>query len=102
MIAEELVRILDTWSDALNVAEVLSIPHLRVGDSWDLRDWQSVEMANGLKFQRLNRQGEVAEEVVIVDSDTRKEVYGPTPSSVLPTWLLRLSDTRRYAFPRPA
>lgn len=95
MNAEELVRIIDTWTDALNVAEVVGSPFLRVGADWDLSDWQATELADGLRFQRLDGAGDVTEEVVVLgDARRAKEVCAPAGGDV-PTWLVRLGDSLR-------
>lgn len=96
MTAVELVRMLDTWSDALNVAEVVASPFLRVTDRWDLHDWQAVDLPDGVKFQHLGGQGDVTEEIVVIGEAARREVSRPVASARVPTWFLRLGtdDTR--------
>lgn len=91
MNATELVRILDTWSDALNVAELVSSPWLRIGNGWDLSDWQTVEWADGVTFQRLNARGDVIEVVTVVgEGDAPRHVHGPF--GAVPTWTVCLDD----------
>ncbi len=97
MNAEELVRIMDTWSDALNVAEVVGSPFLRVTESWDLHDWQAVDLPDGVKFQHLGAAGDVTEEIVIVGEAPQKEVRRPAESDAVRTWrlLVRTGDRSR-------
>jgi len=75
MNAAELARMVDNWSDALNMAEVVANPFLRVTDRWDLHDWQSLDVDDGLRFERCSPTGQVLEavEVVIGDNCTRQE-----------------------------
>jgi hypothetical protein len=91
MNAEELVRILDTWTDAMNVAELVGSPFLRVSETWDLQDWQAIDLPDGLKFQHVGREGAVTEEVVVVGEAPQKEVCGPTGGDApVRTWFLRV------------
>lgn len=87
MTSTELARIVDTWSDALNVAELIESRFLRVTERWDLHDWQTVEVDDGLRFQRLSPIGRVVEAVHVMNAT------GPTrrTQSVrdgMPTWLV--------------
>ncbi|MBY0522245.1 MAG: hypothetical protein K2R98_02540 [Gemmataceae bacterium] len=97
MNAGELARMMDTWSDAMNVAEVVGSPFLRTTDQWDLRDWQTVELPNGLKFERLGSPGHVTEAVVVVNASegARRMVAPSTESGTVPTWLVMVGGDER-------
>src|SRR5262245_19525179 len=41
MNAETLARLIEHWADAMLLAELMQSPYLNVGDSWDLRDWET-------------------------------------------------------------
>jgi hypothetical protein len=86
----ELARMIDSWSDALNVAEVIDNPFLRVGDRWDLHDWQTRDLGDGIHFQRHGVDGRIAEEVaVIFDPAGQYRVVGPARvNAAVPTWMV--------------
>jgi hypothetical protein len=87
MNAAELARMLDSWSDALNVAEVVESPFLRLTDQWDLSDWQAIDSADGLEFQRLGQRGAVTEAVMVVPGNKSERFSVP---ATVPTWLVRV------------
>lgn len=88
MSASELAHLLDTWSDALNVAEVVASPFLRVTDRWDLHDWQTIDLPDGMKFERIGPEGLVAEAVVVMNAaERRRRLSGPAlGATAVPTW----------------
>jgi hypothetical protein len=96
--AADLVRLVDNWSDALTVAEVVGSPFLRVTDEWDLHDWEAVDVPNGVRFQRLGDEGRVAEAVVVrVEGEPgRKRVQPASSGESVPTWLVSVGGE----FPR--
>jgi hypothetical protein len=73
MNVEELSRLVTTWPDALTLAEVVSNPFLRVGERWDLHDWQAVETPSGLQFEHIDDQGRVLEAVLLIEPDVETE-----------------------------
>jgi len=96
MSAVELLRMMDTWSDALNVAEVVGSPYLRVTEHWDLHDWQAVELLDSVMFQRVEKTGQVAEEVVVVSGGEGREVMGPVAGPWPgPLWVLQVEAEGR-------
>jgi hypothetical protein len=93
MSAEELARLMDTWSDALNVAELLGSPFLRVTRDWDLRDWQAVDLPDGIRFQRFDTHGRITEAVVVMSAPVPQatmRIDGPVP-----TWLVHVAAAER-------
>lgn len=87
MTSAELARMVETWSDALNVAELIESRFLRVTERWDLYDWQTVEVDDGLRFERLSPVGRVVEAVHVTNGT------GPTRRTqsawdAVPTWLV--------------
>jgi len=89
MNAAELARMMDTWSDALNVAEVVESPFLRLTDQWDLHDWQAVDLPDGLAFHRVSDHGAVTEAVMVVHGPGTVSERYPIQAAV-PTWLVRV------------
>jgi hypothetical protein len=69
MTARELAQMVNDWSDALTVAEVVNSPFLRVTEKWDLHDWEAVDVPGGLLFRHLDRPGHVSEEVRLTEPD---------------------------------
>ena len=53
-----------TWTDALTVAEVVANPFLRVGERWDFHDWESEETIDGIQFRHLDH-GQVTATVFV-------------------------------------
>lgn len=99
MNAAELARMLDTWSDALNVAEVVDSPFLCKTDQWDLCDWQTVDLPDGVKFEHLGQRGRVTEAVLVVNAlEGKRQLFEPAlVQSSVPTWLVRLGMGRPRA-----
>src|SRR3954469_19738774 len=104
MNAGELARLLDTWSDALNVAEVVGSPFLRTTDKWDLHDWQTVDLPNGVKFERLGSPGCVTEAVMVVNAvyGERRLVEPAGVNDLVPTWLVVVGGEDRGDIAGPA
>lgn len=73
MSADELVRLVRTWGDAQTVAEVVANPMLRVGDAWDLHDWEIADTPDGLQFRHMNDHGCVMETVVMAPAEVGTE-----------------------------
>jgi hypothetical protein len=76
MTARELAQLVNDWSDALTVAEVVNSPFLRVSDQWDLHDWVAVDVPGGLLFRQVVQPGQVSEEVMMVEP-TSFEAHAP-------------------------
>jgi hypothetical protein len=92
MRAAELARMMETWSDALNVAEVVGSPYLRVGASWDLHDWRAVESADGVQFQHVGSEGRITEAVLVVPAEGRRLYEPGIVNAPIPTWLLQVAS----------
>lgn len=69
MTARELTQMVNDWSDALTVAEVVNSPFLRVTDKWDLHDWEALDVPGGLLFRHVDRPGHISEEVMLVEPE---------------------------------
>ena len=95
MNASELARMVDTWSDALNVAKVVESPFLRHTDQWDLSDWQTVDLPDGLEFQRVGDRGSVTEAVKVVNEPGNRPKRSRMNAAV-PTWLVRVRGLLPY------
>jgi hypothetical protein len=65
MHATELARLVDSWSDALTIAEIMNNPRYQVSEKWDFHDWQAVDCAEGITFQHVAASGQVVESVRI-------------------------------------
>jgi hypothetical protein len=76
MNANELMGMVQTWADALTVAEVVANPFLRVGERWDFHDWESEETIDGIQFRRLDR-GRVTATILVRPPDGASN-DGPT------------------------
>ena len=100
MNAAELARMMDTWSDALNVAEVVESHFLRLTDQWDLHDWQAVELPDGLRFHRIGDCGAITEAVMVVHGPGTVSERFPIQAAV-PTWLVRVWADVRHCGPKP-
>jgi hypothetical protein len=74
MNAEELARLVNTWADALTLAELVDNPFLRVTGQWDLHDWRTLEAPDGLRFQRVEAGGHVVEEVRLLENEDGRVV----------------------------
>lgn len=72
MKAAELARLVQTWSDALTIAEVMATPFLRVGKEWDFHDWQSVEISEGLEFRQF-QDGQTTATVTVLPPESAAE-----------------------------
>src|SRR4029079_14111302 len=75
MNANELARLIEHWTDAMLLAELVQSPFLSVGDTWDLRDWEARDVPNGIRFQRHDAEGRVLEAVEAINapaSDSRE------------------------------
>src|SRR5262245_16547432 len=89
MTAEQLARMLDTWSDALNVAELVENPLLRVGKRWDLHDWQVEDVAEGIRLRRLSPAAAVLGEVLVVSAPQKQGRIGPARvNAAVPTSMI--------------
>lgn len=98
MTAEQLTHMLDSWSDALNLMELVGNPFLRVTDCWDLHDWQAVDASDGIVFQRRDTAGAVVEEVVVNYEHERRRRLGPArTSAAVPTWMIEVGPEQQSA-----
>jgi hypothetical protein len=98
MTAEQLVGILASWSDALNLMEVVGNPFLRVTSRWDLHDWQAVDGPDGILFQRRDGAGVVIAEVMVNYADERQQRLGPARvSAAVPTWMIEVGPEQQSA-----
>jgi hypothetical protein len=98
MTAEQLVGILESWSDALNLMEVVGNPFLRVTNRWDLHDWRAVDRPDGILFQRRDGAGAVIAEVVVNYADERRQRLGPARlSAAVPTWMIEVGPEQPTA-----
>jgi hypothetical protein len=91
MTAEQLVGMLESWSDALNLMEVVGSPFLRVTSRWDLHDWQASDVPDGILFQRRDGAGDVIAEVMVNYAYERRRRLGPARlSAAVPTWMIEV------------
>jgi hypothetical protein len=99
MNANELARLIDHWTDAMLLAELVQSPHLNVGDSWDLRDWEASDVPNGIRFQRRDAQGNVLEAVEAINApeSDRLEFEHTLAGWSVPTQLVMAGGTKRGA-----
>lgn len=79
MRATELARLVDTWSDALTIAEIMNNPRYRVSEDWDFRDWQAVDCPEGITFQHVAAGGQVVESLRIAVQEEAEPGTGPAP-----------------------
>jgi hypothetical protein len=98
MTAEQLLGMLHSWSDALNLMEVVGNRFLRVTTRWDLHDWQAVDGPDGILFQRRDEAGLVIAEVVVNYADERRQPSGPARvSAAVPTWMIEVGPEQQSA-----
>jgi len=98
MTAEQLVGMLDSWSDALNLMEVVDNPFLRVTRRWDLHDWRAVDVPEGILFQRRDCDGDVIAEVVVNYAYERSQRSKPARlSAAVPTWMIEVGPEQDAA-----
>jgi hypothetical protein len=84
---KELARLIEHWTDVLLVSELIQSPFLSTGESWDLRDWESQDIPNGIRFQRRDREGRVLEAVEAINAPENERTENESPGSV-PTLLV--------------
>jgi hypothetical protein len=94
MTARELVPLLDTWFDALLMAEFVRSPGLQVGDCWDLRNWRVEQTDDSMEFQHYDERGRLREVVLVVDGseDQRAEYDARRARISVPAWLLLVGE----------
>lgn len=80
MRAAELARLVETWSDALTIAEIVNNPHYQVTEQWDFRGWQAVDSEEGITFQYVAAGGQVVESVLVAIQEERKLAGAPAPT----------------------
>jgi hypothetical protein len=96
MTAEQLAHMMDSWSDALNLMELVGSRFLRVTDRWDLHEWQAVDLPDGIHFQRRDASGELVEEVVVTEAVGRP--FGPARiNAAVPTWMIEVGPEQQTA-----
>lgn len=94
MTATELVPLLETWFDALLMAEFVRSPGLQVGECWDLRNWRVEESDDRMEFQHHDDRGRLREVVLVVDGaeEQRAEFESQRTRSTVPSWLLLVGE----------
>lgn len=99
MNANELARLIDHWTDVMLLAELVQNPHLNVGDSWDLRDWEARDVPNGIRFQRHDAEGIVLEAVEAINApESERPEYEHTLACwTVPTQLVMAGPAKRGA-----
>jgi hypothetical protein len=80
MRAAELARLVETWSDAQTIAEIMNNPHYQVTEQWDFRGWQALDFEEGITFQHVAADGQAVESVRVTIREERKLTAAPAPT----------------------
>lgn len=75
MNAAELACLIDNWTDAFLIAEIVNTPAMCVGKNWDLHDWHVIDVPDGFRFQRNDANGVALQAVEVLNAGDHEPLH---------------------------